>query len=125
MKERTGFVSNSSSSSFMFALPEEYDGKIKVSMEVDLKDFGTICKTKKQLDKYLLDKYEYKTLAELFDDFTSLEEKYREALKQIWEGKVIAIGKVDDEGGANERMLIEDNWTIQDFRVKQIGEISY
>ena len=126
MKTRIGFVSNSSSSSFMFALPKEYDGKIKIVSEVDLKELGTICKTKKQLDRYLLDAYDYKTFKELFEDFSHIKKDYEEALSQIQEGKVIAIGNISNEGEpGTEYMLVEGSWTIQDSHVKQIGEIAY
>ena len=126
MKVRNGFVSNSSSSSFIFAIPKSYNGKIKLTLTVDLKELGDICKTQKEVTKHLLDNYGYTSLKALFKDFPNVEKHYEACLKQLQEDNVIAMGTVSNEGSDGvEYILTGDSWTIEDPRVKQIGEISW
>ena len=126
MKKRNGFVSNSSSSSFIFAMPKEYNGKIKLTIEVDLTEFGKVMRTKNNLDKWYLEQSGEPSLDELFKDAPELKEEYNECLKQMWEGKTVIVGNVSNEGESGvEFILMEGNWTIDDPKVKQIGEISF
>jgi hypothetical protein len=56
MKKRIGFVSNSSSSSFI--LSSEKDKNTKISLEIDLSNLtDNIIKTKEELDEYFLDEF--------------------------------------------------------------------
>ena len=58
MKIRNGFVSNSSSSSFIVAVKDEESAKTKIQIEVDLSKYASdTIKTIEELDSYVLDNY--------------------------------------------------------------------
>lgn len=101
MKIRNGFISNSSSSSFVIIGDIPSDGKITI----DLKSFGTIIRTKEKFLEYFNDNYgySYRTFDEMIND-VEFKEDYSEmdtiseALKQIKSGKSVIMGNVDNYG---------------------------
>jgi len=89
MKVRNGFVSNSSSSSFVVALDPKKT-KIKIEIEVDLETYAH-----KQIT----------TLEEVEEHFKEEdtygkrdEERYKVFLKAIKEGKTVFVGSFSDDG---------------------------
>lgn len=106
MKIRNGFVSNSSSSSFI------------VAVKKNCKPIGTII-IKKEID---LNNYVYKTITtaeDLYDYFREdygdrddwhpdLLKEYKLALKEIANGKDILVGSFSDQEEYEERLLCEE-----------------
>ena len=100
MKIRNGFVSNSSSSSFVVALDnfEDATNTITVSLEmkVNLSDYGEIIRNKEEFNKWL--KYEGYT-----DEYE--HHKNKEILNALGQGKIVVIGHFSDDDDNNERIL--------------------
>ena len=93
MKTRQGFVSNSSSSSFICAVPKDrQNSKIKIILEADLSTYADATLSSiEELMKYYLDDYGYDV-----DDLKD-HEHYQAAKKAIENGKVILVGSFSDE----------------------------
>ena len=103
MKIRNGFVSNSSSSSFVVAMPKSYSDfktKIKIETYVDLSSYGEVISNIEELDSFVLEEYCYghKTPSELFEDEPYIFELYSKMKKAIEEGNVVINGSFGDEG---------------------------
>lgn len=117
MKTRIGFVSNSSTSSFVAAMRPDTPTKIKVEIEVDLMDYVyTIIRTKKELDEWFQEYHhidpeimmQYVILCSLEKDL--FVEEYEKYLEQIENGKMVLIGgfsSYGDGGNAIENMFHE------------------
>lgn len=110
MKTRFGFVSNSSSSSFMVAVPK---GKtnITITLEVDLTDFDSkTFETVEELDEYIVEEYGWKemTLEDILED-AGLKDVYQDAVEQIKKGKVVISGRLRSYGGSNEETYLYEN----------------
>ena len=115
MKIRQGFVSNSSSSSFVIAADSELkseDLKCKITIDVSVNDFihQTITNFE-ELQEYLL---EYQGWGH--DDFTTFikessegESTYLEYSKLLEQGKKIFVGSVSSEGYEGVESYICDN----------------
>jgi len=98
MKQRNGFVSNSSSSSFVVAI-KNAKKKVKIEIEVDLTRFGKIISNLEELQGHWKNNYCYK-------DVTS-DMKYQHALKAISEGKTIIVGSFGSDGETVEQLLCD------------------
>lgn len=91
MKIRTGFVSNSSSSSFIVGI-KNGQTKITVPIEIDLQKYKrTIIKTKEELKEYITDQYELSEPYAL--------DLYEKALESVNNGETILIGDFSSDGG--------------------------
>ena len=111
MKLRNGFVSNSSSSSFIVGVPKDHSAKIKVKIETELSlvdpNFKeeSILKDISQLDKFLDDhginpKYQpYPGPKEYCEE---LVEKIKDQLEK---GNHVIFGFMDNQAGVVERGL--------------------
>lgn len=104
---RLGFVSNSSSSSFIISTNKT---DVSVKVEINLVDFietlgeygesglTKIVKTKQELDEYYVDVYgwsECNTLEKILNDEEWIRIEYEKSLKEIESGKVVIFGEID------------------------------
>jgi len=95
MKTRQGFVSNSSSSSFIVAAEKGENEKISLTLEVDLGQYGARITSKEELDEYVREEYMYnddETLEEFLEDDPWLKDKYEKILVALEKGKVVFWG---------------------------------
>ena len=103
MKIRNGFVSNSSSSSFIVGVKDgkKTSTRVKLEIEVDLAKYGTDINSIEELIKYYTD--------ERYVEFEDLEhsETYLQAKKVIEKGGVVILGSFSDQDEALERLLCE------------------
>lgn len=104
MKIRSGFVSNSSSSSFIVAVEGE-NTKTTLTVEVDLADFarydGGVCRTKEEVKEAFLDRYG----AEEMLDEDAMAPLYNVCLAAIEDGKTVIIGDFDSQTEGIEAYL--------------------
>jgi hypothetical protein len=105
MKRRDGFVSNSSSSSFIIALKNNNGGLSKDIEEKllewaknELIEKSTMVSTIEGLDNYLLKTYygDSGTIDELLEEYPSLRKHYEESIKLINEGYSIVLRKISN-----------------------------
>lgn len=101
MKIRNGFVSNSSSSSFIVAAKDRKHTKIKITIEVDLSKFvPQYCKSKpiattvEELREIFREHFDFEEGAE---DCEFFKGKFNAARKAIEKGEVIIVGSFSDE----------------------------
>jgi hypothetical protein len=113
MKQRGGFISNSSSSSFIIAVPK--DGKLTISIEVNLEDvLKHRFSTKEQLEEYIEEDYMYgeQTLEELLEEEPWVAEWYHKAIEQLALGKEVIEVRGSSEGdSALESFIYEGGLT--------------
>lgn len=117
MKTRAGFVSNSSSSSFVISVPKNV--KPSATIRINLEDFiDETIKTKEELEQYMPDQYGD---AWREDDYS--KKLYAKMLKQIKAGDVVYTRSASNGGGdaigeylANEGIagLKDMNFTVID-----------
>jgi len=111
MKIRTGFVSNSSSSSFIIATNGKAKGKITITMEVDIKDYAyETIKTVKALKEYFYENYGW----EEGDDDSWVSEQFDKSKDAINRGKIVYAGSFSDEGTETVETLL-CNEGLKDF----------
>jgi len=124
MKIRNGFVSNSSSSSFMVSLPnsKKGSGKCTISLEIDLEDFeDATFKSLKDLRDYFLDDEGWPE-EDLLGAYW-----YEEAKKELESGRIILHGTVGNVGGRpGEQVLYENGLeeTLKSKEIKIIDDVS-
>jgi hypothetical protein len=95
MKARVGFVSNSSSSSFVVACPAELDGKFTVKVEIDLKKYckyDKVLKTMDDLNDYIEDYYGFEIEEFLTEESEENVKKYNRLKAAIESGMDVYIG---------------------------------
>lgn len=111
MKIRLGFVTNSSSSSFILATSKEFtkeQNEIILNYAKDKLLGNVVASTKEELDSFFKSFYDLDVTEENWQDYCSVNRAkyYFEALKAIEEGKEIRIGRVDFE---------ESDWDLADI----------
>jgi hypothetical protein len=101
MKIRNGFVSNSSSSSFVVAVKDTT--KIKLEIDVDLADYADkIIATEQELKDY----FEYEYGDDYLEDSWAAD-KFKDCLRAIEAGNKVIFGSCDSDGEALEQFLCE------------------
>jgi len=107
VKTRQGFVSNSSTSSFVVAVNDDSSTSITLTVKINLADYGQLLKSQKELDEYIVDEYCCgATLEEFLDDDSWIKEKYDAALNAIESGKVVIWGSFTNECSEPEEALL-------------------
>lgn len=101
MKTRSGFVSNSSSSSFIIACKERPVVKIEIDMA---KLADRIIKNEEDLNNFFVGEYCWgnETLKDVFHENPELEIRYVECLACINDGNTIYVGQVANDYGDPE-----------------------
>jgi len=103
MKIRNGFVSNSSSSSFVVGLKDKNDTTIKVSFEVDLSAYGEVISNVKDLKRlFIEDRY-----MDEEDEDGEEHTLFNKCVKLISCGGAVVLGSFTDENGGVEAVLCE------------------
>lgn len=92
MKTRTGFISNSSSTSFIVGVKDNTE--IELHIKVDLANYGDVVTTKKELDEYYNDRY-----WKYDEDEKYWKEEYDKCLAVLAAGKKLIIGDFSDDSG--------------------------
>ena len=128
MKTRSGFVSNSSSSSFVVAIKDrsKTSTRIKIEVTIDLKDYAT--------PRNMIDSVEDLLVYFTRDCYMTAEEtiaseKYQKCKKAIEAGKIILMGSFSSESGDCEEVMLCEyglNSTCKDSNIEIIeGEGGY
>lgn len=90
MKIRQGFVSNSSSSSFIIV----GNGSTKFTVEADLKDFGEVLTTEEEIKQHFFEQYCVKDLENLKKECELTYKECMECLQALKDGKQVLVGTV-------------------------------
>lgn len=101
MKIRLGFVSNSSSSSFILSAPK--DKPLTITLDVESSGIGTVITTEQELQAYFSDEYD-----DEYAEDSYLKARYDEALEELHKGRKVLAGRVaNDDDNVLSRMLYE------------------
>ena len=117
MKIRSGFVSNSSSSSFIIAGNADHLKNGSLNVQVKMKVLiDQIINDKAQLVAH----FEYNYGKDWREEGDWLVERYDAAITELQAGNTIAIGSVSSDGGGVERMFYDCPKMFEDT-VKNTG----
>lgn len=100
MKIRNGFVSNSSSTSFIVTTPNKAD-TVDITLPVNLSDLGECVKTEQELRNYFSENYEW---PERECEYT--EDKFNTCLEEIQKGNVVWFGSASSESYESIEQLL-------------------
>ena len=125
MKIRTGFVSNSSSTSFAVSSKNEDDAKITISFEIDLSKYASyILKTKEEVNKYYMECRDYRDFNDIEKFIKESDEifikEYKDCIEEIEKGNVILVGCFSNEDEAEEKILCEKGIPENNKNIKVI-----
>jgi len=124
MKTRNGFISNSSTSSFILSC-ENKETTIIIPVEIDLLDYGNRIKDEEKLKEVFKNDYDYDPEKNKDQDGYSYEqEKYEDCLKEIQNDKCIIIGEFDNHSTDPIKLLLLDKITPLPKGVKLIADPS-
>ena len=98
MKIRNGFVSNSSSSSFVISVEDESKAKAKISLIVDFKDYARyVIKNETDLDNWIKEHHGYESRQELLLNENWASDEVGSILKALEKGEIVLIGSFSDD----------------------------
>jgi hypothetical protein len=101
MKIRNGFVTNSSSSSFIISSKKELNKNID-GYKIDLSNYSDKITSLKELDQVFMEKYCFpKTIAQLHSTLNKdnyISEEYGKCKKRLKKGEMIYVGGILDQG---------------------------
>lgn len=111
MKTRNGFVSNSSSSSFVVSVPQGRNKavtKIKIEIEVDLEQYAdAVITDQEELDEWLHDEYCYDSVDEARDaGETWIADVYEKIQAELKKGRTVLAGRFSDNGTEPEEVFL-------------------
>lgn len=111
-KIRMGFVSNSSSSSFIVS-GKRGENKVKITLEVDLKDLSSrVVETIEELNSAIIYEYGYgerNTVEEVLDEDWFDKDRYEQLVKEIESGNTVYFGTVSTEDYQPEQIYVANN----------------
>jgi len=107
MKIRCGFVSNSSSSSFVVAIGDK--SEVTLTIKADLSRFADVTiSTIEELDEYIIDEWGWSkanTIDAIIADSQYAKRVYEGAREAIEGGKRVLFGRLSSDGEALEQFL--------------------
>jgi len=112
MKLRNGFVSNSSSSSFIVSTKKDEEPIFTASINSNIRNFSTELRTIKDADEYYLEGYKYykdiNTIEDVIEKDPDIKEDYEKIKEEIEAGRVVFIGDFcNGEGDPISEFLYE------------------
>lgn len=109
MKQRTGFVSNSSSSSFIISKDKDSSASIQITLDVDLTDFAEhIISTEEELNSYFLDE-RVVSLSDLVKESEKVDSLYSQCKREIGKGNQVIVVEVDNSSNSPLRTHLHYN----------------
>jgi hypothetical protein len=119
MRKRRGFISNSSSSSFIISAPKEQT-TINLTLEVDLDKTGEKIETEEELREYIFDNFrnsQNDTLEDIIKNDEYAEDIYKKCLAAVLKGDYLWVltGSSEDIEDAASIVMYENS--LSDLKV--------
>lgn len=140
MKIRSGFVSNSSSSSFIISSKEKNPENIKFRIECDLTYLDDIEKISNQdeLNKYILRQWDsgyyhypemgmsdYKKVLHLMQENNYIKELYNDFMKILNDGEIAYIIEASNENGNAIGTYVHNDSSVLKFKNAKVVKEMY
>lgn len=121
MKIRNGFVSNSSSSSFVIVADCE---DATISLQKSIKDISEkILRTEDDVNEWLINEYGYDTIKEIFSEYSDVKKDYNAMLKAIHNGGVVFVGSASSESDDPIEVAMSQGALMEDAVVSNNGKV--